>query len=129
MKTTRLSPTSSIAHPAFATFLLLLAGCGDNRPTTVPVTGTVTFRGGPMPEKGMMFFTVLEPAEGFPARPGVADFDLMVEDIEATHARLSSLGIEPSEIEPGAIHRSFTVRDPSGQVIKFNSSHNSDKPV
>ena len=61
--------------------------------------------------------------------PGQADFDLMVEDIEATHARLSGLGIEPSEIEPGAIHQSFTVRDPSGQVIKFNSTHNSDKPV
>ena len=61
--------------------------------------------------------------------PGQADFDLMVEDIEATHARLSGLGIEPSEIEPGTIHQSFTVRDPSGQVIKFNSTHNSDKPV
>ncbi len=61
--------------------------------------------------------------------PGQADFDLMVEDIEATHARLSGLGIEPSAIKPGTIHQSFTVRDPSGQVIKFNSTHNSDKPV
>jgi len=43
---------------------------------TVPVTGKVTFHGGPMPAKGMMFFTVLEPAEGFPARPGVADFEV-----------------------------------------------------
>jgi catechol 2,3-dioxygenase-like lactoylglutathione lyase family enzyme len=64
-----------------------------------------------------------------PFEPGEAGFDLMVEDIDATHARLSGLGLEPSEIAPGQIHRSFTVCDPSGQVIKFNSSHNSDQPV
>ena len=61
--------------------------------------------------------------------PGRAAFDLMVEDLEATHARLVDLGLEPSEIEPGRIHSSFTVRDPSGHEIVFNSSHASDQPV
>jgi len=61
--------------------------------------------------------------------PGEVSFDLMVEDIDATHARLAGLGLEPSEMAVGKIHSSFTVRDPSGQRITFNSSHNSDQPV
>lgn len=60
---------------------------------------------------------------------GLADFDLMVEDLDATHARFRSLGIEPSEIQEGRIHRSFSVRSPSGHAITFNSSHVSDLPV
>lgn len=61
--------------------------------------------------------------------PGLAPFDLMVEDLEATHAQLIERGLEPSAIEGGKIHQSFTVRDPSGHTIKFNSSHASDQPV
>ena len=61
--------------------------------------------------------------------PGAAPFDLMVEDLDATHRRLSGLGMSPSEISEGRIHRSFSVADPSGQVITFNSSHVSDRPV
>ncbi len=61
--------------------------------------------------------------------PGEADFDLMVEDLDATHRRLSELGRSPSEISKGKIHSSFTVQDPSGQTIKFNSSHVSEFPV
>ena len=56
-------------------------------------------------------------------------FDLMVDDIDATHDRLRELGHAPSEIADGKIHRSFSVRDPSGQEITFNSSHVSDRPV
>ena len=62
-------------------------------------------------------------------QPGVAPFDLMVEDLDATHARLSELGLSPSELTEGRIHRSFTVRDPSGHVVTFNSSHVSAEPV
>ena len=58
-----------------------------------------------------------------------ADFDLMVEDLDATHRRLSELGRSPSEISKGKVHSSFTVRDPSGQTIVFNSSHVSEFPV
>jgi hypothetical protein len=60
---------------------------------------------------------------------GAAPFDLMVEDLEATHARLAELGLSPSPIVAGRIHRSFTVRDPSGQEVAFNSSHVSGRPV
>ena len=61
--------------------------------------------------------------------PGDAPFDLMVEDLDATHDRLRGLGLEPSEISRGEIHDSFTVREPSGHSIRFNSSHVSDQPV
>jgi catechol 2,3-dioxygenase-like lactoylglutathione lyase family enzyme len=60
---------------------------------------------------------------------GTAYFDLMVDDLEATHKRLLALGFAPSEIESGRIHRSFSVLAPSGHTINFNSSHVSDRPV
>ena len=61
--------------------------------------------------------------------PEMAPFDLMVDDLDATHSRLAKLGLSPSEVSKGRIHRSFTVRDPSGHIITFNSSHVSDQPV
>ncbi len=61
--------------------------------------------------------------------PGDAPFDLMVEDLDTTHSRLVGLGLSPSAISEGKIHRSFTIQDPSGHVVKFNSSHVSDQPV
>jgi len=60
---------------------------------------------------------------------GAASFDLMVDDLDASHARLASLGLAPSDIRSGRIHRSFTVAAPSGHTITFNSSHVSDAPV
>jgi catechol 2,3-dioxygenase-like lactoylglutathione lyase family enzyme len=60
---------------------------------------------------------------------GPAYFDLMVDDLEATHERLRTLGLSPSRIDPGRVHRSFTVTAPSGHTITFNSSHVSDEPV
>ncbi len=64
-----------------------------------------------------------EPAEGD------AGFDLMVEDLDAAHRELAAAGVEPSEISRGRIHDAFTVRDPGGASITFNSSHVSDRPV
>ncbi|MBW2229892.1 MAG: VOC family protein [Deltaproteobacteria bacterium] len=61
--------------------------------------------------------------------PAPASFDLMVEDLDATHARLEARGLAPSKIEEGEIHNSFTVQDPSGHTISFNSTHVSDQPV
>jgi catechol-2,3-dioxygenase len=55
--------------------------------------------------------------------PDIAPFDLMVEDLEATHQALTQMGLQPSPIQPGKIHQSFTVQEPSGHRIKFNSSH------
>lgn len=62
-------------------------------------------------------------------QPPRAPFDLMVEDLDATHARLAAAGLSPSAIASGRIHRSFTVADPSGREVLFNSSHVSDRPV
>ena len=62
---------------------------------------------------------------------GDASFDLMVDDLDATHRRLASLGLAPSPIEarPAVDHKVFTVREPAGHVITFFSSHASGKPV
>ena len=56
-------------------------------------------------------------------------FDLMVADLDATHARLTELGYAPAAIERGKIHDSFEVREPGGNLILFNSSHVGDEPV
>ena len=62
---------------------------------------------------------------------GDAPFDLMVDDLPATHQRFSSLGLAPTPIEarPAIDHEVFTVREPAGHVITFFSSHVSGKPV
>lgn len=63
--------------------------------------------------------------------PGDAAFDLMVDDLHATHARFQSLGLAPSAVEsrPGIDHEVFKVREPAGHTITFFSSHVSGKPV
>jgi|SRR5215468_409482 len=62
---------------------------------------------------------------------GNAPFDLMVDDLRATHERFTSLGLAPSPIEarPAISHEVFTVREPAGHVITFFSSHVSGHPV
>lgn len=62
---------------------------------------------------------------------GIAAFDLMVDDLHATHERFTTLGLVPSPIEarPAIDHEVFTVREPAGYVITFFSSHASGKPV
>lgn len=62
-------------------------------------------------------------------RPGKATFDLMVDDIDASHQGFSEMGLSPSVIARGQIHDSFTVTEPAGQVITFNSSHVGNLPV
>lgn len=58
---------------AFALFALLLVGCGKQY-GTVPVRGKVTFNGGPMPARGVIYFTPLEATGGHPLRPATGDF-------------------------------------------------------
>src|SRR5215813_5044294 len=62
---------------------------------------------------------------------GNASFDLMVDDLHATHQRFASLGLAPSPIEarPTIDHEAFTVREPAGNVITVFSSHVTGKPV
>jgi catechol 2,3-dioxygenase-like lactoylglutathione lyase family enzyme len=57
------------------------------------------------------------------AAGGPADWDLMVEDLAATHADWSAKGLDVSEIAQGPIHEAFTVTDPDGNTIEVNSSH------
>jgi hypothetical protein len=56
-------------------------------------------------------------------------FDIMVEDLEAAHARYRELGLAPGDLRRGSIHDSFTIVDPSGYVVTINSSHVSGEPV
>ncbi|MGH6624887.1 MAG: hypothetical protein ACREBN_12980, partial [Burkholderiaceae bacterium] len=51
--------------------------------------------------------------------PGDAPFDLMVEDLRATHTQFTSLGLSPTPIESAANmpHELFRVREPAGHVI------------
>ena len=56
-------------------------------------------------------------------------FDLMVEDLDASHRDFVELGLAPGEIERGQIHDSFELREPGGATIVFNSSHVGDLPV
>ncbi len=62
-------------------------------------------------------------------KPSDASFDLMVDDLGATHGRLTEAGLSPSDIEEGRIHDRFNIRDPSGHIITVNSSHASGLPV
>jgi catechol 2,3-dioxygenase-like lactoylglutathione lyase family enzyme len=57
------------------------------------------------------------------AHGGPAPWDLMVDDVTATHADWSAKGLAVSAIERGPIHEHFTVSDPDGNTIVVNSSH------
>ena len=63
--------------------------------------------------------------------PGEAPFDLMVDDLHATHTHFKSLGLKPSPIEarPAIDHEVFTVREPAGHIITFFSNHASGQPI
>ena len=54
---------------------------------------------------------------------GDAPFDLMVEDLAATHTDWSKRGITVSAIKKGRIHNAFVATDPDGYVVTVNSSH------
>jgi len=64
-----------------------------------------------------------------PAAGTIAPFDLMVDDIDASHRDYAGKGLSPSPISRGRIHDSFTVAGPSGWLFTVNSSHASGKPV
>jgi catechol 2,3-dioxygenase-like lactoylglutathione lyase family enzyme len=63
---------------------------------------------------------ILEPGE---VEPGDAPFDLMVEDLAATHARFRAAELNVSDIIPGEIHDVFVLEDPDGQRIVVYNSH------
>ncbi|MGE0260329.1 MAG: VOC family protein [Alphaproteobacteria bacterium] len=58
-----------------------------------------------------------------------APFDLMVDDIEASHRDYAEKGLSPSPIRRGRIHDSFELPGPDGWIFTVNSSHASGQPV
>jgi catechol 2,3-dioxygenase-like lactoylglutathione lyase family enzyme len=66
---------------------------------------------------------VLFPASSAPESGTPVPFDLMVDDLDATHARWADAGIPVAPIERGRIHDSFALTAPDGYVVTVNSSH------
>jgi hypothetical protein len=65
-----------------------------------------------------------------PPMPGtIAPFDLMVDDIDATHRDYSEKRFAPTPIKRGKIHDSFEVAGPGGWRFTINSSHASGQPL
>ena len=65
-----------------------------------------------------------------PPEPGTgASFDLMFDDVDATHRIFAARGLSPSPIRRGRIHNSFEIIGPDGWVFTINSSHASGQPV
>ncbi len=58
-----------------------------------------------------------------------AAFDLMVDDIDATHEHYTELDLAPSDLVAEQFHTWFTILEPGGHAITVNSSHASDEPV
>jgi hypothetical protein len=54
---------------------------------------------------------------------GPAPFDLMVDDLDATHADMTTRGLSVSTITRGEIHDTFTLTDPDGHEISVHNSH------
>ena len=72
---------------------------------------------------------VLQPAhEPIPAGTK-APFDLMVDDIVAARQHYGELGLNPSALESGMVHRSFTLSGPDGYTITVTSSHTGGRVV
>jgi hypothetical protein len=65
-----------------------------------------------------------------PPVPGTgAPFDLMVDDVDATHRDYAQKGLSPSAIRRGRIHDSFDIAGPDGWAFTVNSSHASGRPI
>jgi Glyoxalase/Bleomycin resistance protein/Dioxygenase superfamily len=65
-----------------------------------------------------------------PPAPGTgAPFDLMVDDVDATHREYAAKGLSPSPIRRGHIHDSFDLTGPDGWAFTINSSHAGGRPI
>lgn len=58
-----------------------------------------------------------------------APFDLMVDDVDATHSHYVDKGLNVGKLETGRVHRWFELTTPEGYIITVTSSHASDHPV
>jgi hypothetical protein len=94
-----------------------IAGCNGDDKGLVPVSGKVTFAGGPPPANGTITFNPIEVAEGRPRRPGRAQFDkegaFTVTSYEegdglvpgTYHPRIQCWNGTPSSSDPGSYER------------------------
>lgn len=57
------------------------------------------------------------------AEAGPAGWDLMVEDLDATHDQAQALGLAVTTVVDGSPHRSFELTDPDGRVVVVRDSH------
>jgi hypothetical protein len=57
------------------------------------------------------------------AAPGPAGWDLMVDDLDATHRHWLALGFPVSAITDGPPHRAFEVTDPDGHTVVVRDTH------
>jgi hypothetical protein len=72
---------------------------------------------------------VLQPAQE-PIPPGTKVlFDLMVDDIVATRQHYEAIGLKPSALASGMVHRSFTLSGPDDYAITVTSSHTGGRVV
>lgn len=67
----------------------------------------------------------VEPAE----LPDKVGWDIMVDDIDATHGDYGGRGLTVSEIRRGRIHDNFDLTLPDGRPIEVNSSHAGERAV
>ncbi len=58
-----------------------------------------------------------------PGDAGVTTLDLIVGDIDETHAVLEAADAQPGRISRGFPHDRFAARDPEGNVLLVNSDH------
>ena len=72
---------------------------------------------------------VLQALEDGETAKDICDFDLMVDDIDATYQRYLDDTQKLSEISRGDIHDSFTVTGPSDIQVRITSSHAGDRIV
>ncbi len=72
---------------------------------------------------------VVRRAEGPPAPGTGAPFDLMVDEIDATHRDYAEKGLSPSPIRRGHIHDAFDLPGPDGWAFTVNSSHAGNRPI
>ena len=83
---------------------------------------------GMRPVVAMDRFAILELRGGThiifqPGPAGVATIDVIVDDIDDTHAVLAAAGANPTDIERGSPHDRFIATDPEGNTLAVNSNH------
>ena len=126
-----MSTRSPVTFLLPALCLLIIAGCGRAAPEMVPTRGKVTLDGGEWPKPGALYFSPLKPAEGFPGRPGVGQFDtdgtftVTTRDpgdglIPGTYRiAVECWEVEPSDTRPGKSHTAERYTSPARSGLEL----------